>query len=291
MIYPLVRELADDGFSVRLTCRVLKFSTQGYYRWARRPISYRDYENAYLTNALVGAHRKDPAFGYRFLADELERNGMATGERRVWRFCSQAGLWASFVKKPRSSKKPGPPVHDDLVLRKFSANRANQLWFTDITEHPTKSGKLYMASLEDAFSGRIVGYSIGSRMTSGLALSALANAITLRKPTGTICHSDRGSQFRSGAFLRILKNNGLRGSMGRVAAAGDNARIESFHSLLQNNVLDSKKWESQEELRIAIVHWIERTYHRRRRKRSLGKMTPVEYESAAEVLDKELLVA
>jgi transposase InsO family protein len=79
--------------------------------------------------------------------------------------------------------------------------------------------------------------------------------------------------------------------MGRVAAAGDNARIESFHSLLQNNVLDSKKWESQEELRIAIVHWIEKTYHRRRRKRSLGKMKPVKYEVAAEAVDKELLVA
>jgi transposase InsO family protein len=278
-------------FPPALTCRVLKFSPQGYYRWARRPISYRDYENAYLTNALVDAHRSDPAFGYRFLADELERNGMAIGERRVWRLCSEAGLWASFVKTPCSSKKPGPPVHGDLVLRNFSATRANQLWFTDITEHPTKSGKLYMCSLEDAFSGRIVGYCIGPRMTSELALSALANASTLPRPKGTIFHSDRGSQFRSGAFTRTLKNNGLRGSMGRVAAAGDNARIESFHSLLQNNVLDSKKWESQEELRIAIVIWIEKTYHRRRRKRSLGKMTPVEYEAAHEMLDKELLVA
>jgi transposase InsO family protein len=195
------------------------------------------------------------------------------------------------VKKPRSSKKPGPAVHDDLVLRNFSATKANQLWFTDITEHPTKSGKLYMCSLEDAFSGRIVGYSIGPRMTSGLALSALHSAIILRRPKGTICHSDRASQFRSNAFTRTLKNNGLRGSMGRVGAAGDNARIESFHSLLQNNVLDSKKWDSQEELRIAIVTWIERTYHRRRRKLGLGKMTPVEYEVAAEAVDKGLLVA
>jgi transposase InsO family protein len=130
-----------------------------------------------------------------------------------------------------------------------------------------------------------------NRMTSGLAVSALHSAITLRRPEGTICHSDRGSQFRSGAFTRTLKNNGLSGSTGRVAAAGDNARMESFHSLLQNNVLDSKKWESQEELRIAIVHWIEGTYHRRRRKRSLGKMTGVEYEVAAEAVDKELLVA
>jgi transposase InsO family protein len=291
MIYPLVRELAADGIAIRLTCRVLKFSPQGYFRWARRPISDRDYENAYLTNALIDAHRKDPAYGYRFLADELERKGKAIGERRIWRLCSQALIWASFVKKSRSNKIPGPAVHDDLVLRKFSATKANQLCFTDITEHPTKSGKLYMCSLEDAFSGRIVGYSIGNRMTAALAVGALANAITLRKPEGTICHSDRGSQFRSGAFVRTLKNNSLRGSMGRVAAAGDTARIESFHSLLQNNVLDSKKWESQEELRIATVTWIERTYHRRRRKRGLGKMTPVKYEVAVEAVDKELLVA
>ena len=291
MIYPLVRELADDGIAIRLTCRVLKFSFQGYYKWLKRPLSARDYENAYLTNALVDAHRSDPAFGYRFLADELAGQGHLVSERRIWRLCSQAALWSSFVKKSRSSKRPGVPVHDDLVMRNFSANSANQLWFTDITEHPTKSGKLYMCSLEDAFSGKIVGYSIGDRMTSALAVSALHSAITLRSPKGTICHSDRGSQFRSGAFVRTLKNNGLRGSMGRVGAAGDNARMESFHSLLQNNVLDSKKWESQEELRMAIVKWIEGTYHRRRRKRSLGKMTPVEYEVAHEAVDKELLVA
>jgi hypothetical protein len=139
MIYPLVRELADDEFSVRLTCRVLKFSTQGYYRWAWRPISYRDYENAYLTNALVGAHRKDAAFGYRFLADELERKGIAIGERRVWRLCSQALIWASFVKKPRSSKKSGPPVHDDLVLRNFSAKRAKDIFVEHLyLEHVTQ---------------------------------------------------------------------------------------------------------------------------------------------------------
>jgi transposase InsO family protein len=93
------------------------------------------------------------------------------------------------------------------------------------------------------------------------------------------------------AFVRMLKNNGLRGSMERVGAAGDNARIESFHSLLQNNVLDSKKWEAQEELQIAIATWIEGTYRRRRRKPSLGKMTPVEYEAIHDAVDKELLVA
>jgi putative transposase len=138
MTYPLVRELAADGIAIRLTCRVLKFSAQGYYRWLKRPLSARDYENAYLTKALVAAHRSDPTFGYRFLADELVQQGHLISERRVWRLCSQAGLWASFARKSRLSKRPGAAVHDDLVLRNASANRANQLWFTDITHVPRK---------------------------------------------------------------------------------------------------------------------------------------------------------
>jgi len=187
--------------------------------------------------------------------------------------------------------RPRPPVQDDLVKRDFRATEMNQVWLTDITEHKTIEGTLYMASLLDVFSGRIVGYSIGSRMTSDLAVSALRNAISLRSPTNTVVHSDRGSQFRSTAFVRMLKNNGLRGSMGRVASAGDNAAMESFHALLQKNVLNTKRWETRDELRMAIVTWIERTYHRRRRKRSLGKLTPIEFEALATTLEGVLSVA
>jgi putative transposase len=194
MTNPLVRELADDGIPVTVTCRVLGFSPQGYYRWRARPCSTRDLANAYLTNALVDAHADDPPFGYRFLADELERQGQAVSERRVWRLCSDQGLFSSFTRQGRAGKRPGPPVHDDLVRREFSAGAMNQLWFTDITEHPTAEGKLYLVSIEDAFSGRIVGYSMGERMTSDLAVSALRNAIALREPAGTIVHADRGSQ-------------------------------------------------------------------------------------------------
>jgi putative transposase len=115
MIYPLVRELAEDGIPVTVTCRVLKFSPQGYYQWRKVPWSSRDYENAYLTNELINAHSEDPNFGYRFLADELEQQGEQVSERRVWRLCSEMKVWSAFVKKSRSGKKPGPPVHDDLV--------------------------------------------------------------------------------------------------------------------------------------------------------------------------------
>ena len=153
------------------------------------------------------------------------------------------------------------------------------MWLTDITEHRTSEGKLYLCAIKDLYSNRIVGYALDERMRASLAVRALRNAIRLREPQGTIVHSDRGSQFRSKAFVRVLRNNGLVGSMGRVASAGDNAAMESFNSLLQNNVLDTRRWETREDLQLAIVTWIERTYHRRRRQRALGKMTPIEFEA------------
>jgi putative transposase len=175
MKYPLVRDLAVDGIPVSVTCRVLNFSPQGYYKWLKSPLSNRDYENAYLTNELLDAHHDDPTFGYRLVADELEKAGHVVSERRVWRLCSEQRIWSSFVKKSGSGKKPGPPVHDDLVQRDFSATAINQIWYSDITEHPTSEGKLYLCSLMDAYSMRIVGHSIGERMTADLAVSALGN--------------------------------------------------------------------------------------------------------------------
>jgi transposase InsO family protein len=134
------------------------------------------------------------------------------------------------------------------------------------------------------YSNKIVGYSMGDRMTAALAVSALRNAIALRSPAGTVVvHSDRGSQFRSAAFVRTLRSNGLTGSMGRAGACGDNAAMESFFALLQKNVLDRHRWDTREQLRLAIITWIERTYHRRRRQRRLGRLTPIEYETINKV--------
>jgi transposase InsO family protein len=284
MSYPLVLDLAADGIPVTVTCRVLGFSTQAFNKWRRNPVSDRDWDEAHLINAALDIHSEDPAFGYRFISDELADLGYVASERRVWRLCSSQGIISVFARKKGSTKRPGPPVHDDLVKRDFTASRPNELWLTDITEHWTDEGKLYCCAIKDVFSNRIVGCSIKSRMTSGLAVAALRNAIALRHPVGTkvIVHSDRGSQFRSKAFVSTLRHNGLVGSMGRVGAAGDNASMESFFALLQKNVLDRRRWATREELRIAIVTWIERTYHRRRRQRGLGRLTPVEFEILVE---------
>ncbi len=282
-MYPLVRELAAAGARIRVpvavTCRVLTFSKQGYYRWVRTPVSDRAWDDAHVTNAAVDVHRDDPMFGYRFIADELAQRGFAVSERRVWRLCSQQKLWSMFAKKRGRNRTPGPPVHDDKVKRVFTATAANELWLTDITEHPTQEGKLYLCAVKDVHSNRIVGYSIDTRMKASLAVRAVRMAIQRRNPIRTVVHSDRGSQFRSKTFVRTLKNNGLVGSMGRVGACADNAAMESFFSLLQNNVLNTRRWQNREDLRLAIITWIEATYHRRRRQRALGKLTPIEYET------------
>jgi transposase InsO family protein len=278
MKYPLVLDLAADGFPVTVTCRVLKFSKQAFYKWRKNPITNRDWDEAHLVNAARDAHFDDPTFGYRFITDELCTQGFVASENRVQRLCSENRLWSTFSKKRGLNRKAGPPVHDDLVQRAFSAKEPDALWLTDITEHRTNEGKVYLCAIKDVFSNRIVGYAISDRMKASLAVAALHNAIGGRRPVGTVVHSDRGSQFRSKAYVRTLRNNGLVGSMGRVGACADNAAMESFFSLLQKNVLDTKRWRTRAELRSAIVCWIEVTYHRRRRQRRLGKLTPIEFE-------------
>jgi len=146
---------------------------------------------------------------------------------------------------------------------KLIAVAPNQLWLTDITEHRTAEGKLCLRASKDMFSNRIVGCSIADNMTSALAVNALQMAVWRRRPVGTTVYSDRGSQFRSRRVVHALSVAGLTGSMGRVSVAGDNAAMGSFFALLQKNVLNQHRWATRQQLRPAIVTWIEGTYHRR----------------------------
>jgi hypothetical protein len=192
-----VSELAADGIPVAVTCRVLKIARQPYYRWLARPVSNAELVAAYHVNALVDAHREDPEFGYRFLADEAHAAGEPMAERTAWRICSGNGWWSAFGKRKRRGKggKVGPPVHDDLVKRDFTAQGPDQLWLADITEHRTGEGKLYLCAIKDVWSNQIVGYSIDARMKSRLAVAALDNAAARRADlAGCVLHTDRGSQ-------------------------------------------------------------------------------------------------
>jgi len=276
-----VTELAASGIPVTVTCRVLKLARQPYYRWRANPVTGAEIVAAYRANALFDAHHDDPEFGYRFLVDEARDAGQTMADRTAWRICRDNGWWSAFGKPKRGKgKQPGPPVHDDLVQREFTADAPNELWLADITEHWTAEGKLYLCAIKDVYSNRIVGYSIDSRMKSRLAVAALSNAVARRdEVAGCVLHTDRGSQFRARSFVHALTRHRMVGSMGRVGAAGDNAAMESFFALLQKNVLNRRSWSTREELRIAIVTWIERTYHRRRRQDRLGRLTPIEFET------------
>ncbi|WP_241748401.1 IS3 family transposase [Streptomyces sp. M3] len=286
MMYPLVRELAAAAAPFRVpvavTCRVLKLARQPYYRWLASPVTATELVEAYRANALFDAHRDDPEFGHRFLADEARAAGESMAERTAWKICRDNRWWSAFGKRRGRGKnvKAGPPVHDDRVKRDFTADGPNRLWLTDITEHAAGEGKLYLCAVKDVYSGRIVGYSIDARMKSSIAVRALESAVARRgQVAGCIVHSDRGSQFRARKFVAVLARHNMIGSMGRVGAAGDNAAMESFFALLQKNVLDRRTWATRQQLRIAIVTWIERTYHRRRRQKRLARLTPIEYEA------------
>ncbi|MEU5467441.1 IS3 family transposase [Kocuria salsicia] len=290
MRYRLLRELADDGIPVTVTCRVLKIARQPYYRWLQAPVTAADLTAAHGANALFDAHRDDPEFGYRYLHEEAAEAGQVLAGRSAWSICSQQGWWSAFGKKrAKNGKRPGPPVRDDLCAvvdehgrtgHVFAAETANGLWLTDSTEHKTAEGKLYLCAIKDVFSCRIVGYSIDSRMKSRLAVQALENAVAMRGDVaGCVVHSDRRSQFRSRKFRRALGWHRMVGSMGRVWSSGDNAAMETFFALLQKNVLDRRSWTTREQLRIAMVTWIERTYHRRRHQARLGRLTPIGSET------------
>ena len=194
MTYPLVQDLAAEGIPVRLTCGVLGFSTQAFYKWRARPCSDRDYDDAHLTNALVDLHEGDPQFGYRFLTDELKTAGHRVGERRVWRLCRQQRLWSTTVKKGRHGKRPGQAVHDDLVQRNFTAPRPDAIWLTDITEHPTACIPAIVATLlEEQL--RWVARSTAMRTRSGSSICSTRegrSGLRLMRPAFTQLPRTRG---------------------------------------------------------------------------------------------------
>jgi putative transposase len=282
MMFPLVLDLAADPIHkipVAVTCRVLGFSKQAFYKWQAAPVSRRDWEDAHLINAAIDIHHDDPEFGYRFIADELAEQGVRASRNRVNRLCSSQRLWSVHSRKRGLHRKPGPPVHDDLVLRDFTAEQPNQLWLTDITEHPTREGKVYCAVVLDAFSRRVVGWSISHNPTAGLTTNALGMAIEQRDASrGTVIHSDHGTQFTAWTFSDRAKKSGLLPSMGSVGDCYDNAMIEAFWSRMQVELLDTRRWKTRVELANAIFEYIEIFHNRRRRHSSLGMLTPIEFE-------------
>lgn len=278
----MIDRLVATGIDAALACRVLRVSRSGFYAWKSRPPSKRARADEELTVTIVRIHRDSrTSYGARRVHAEL-RLGLQIrcGKKRVARLMRLAGIAGISHRRKRGKNRPLPAPHEDLVKRQFVADGPDKLWVTDITEHPTRTGKVYCAAVVDVFSRRVVGWAIADRIRAELVVDALDMARWLRKPEpGTVVHSDRGSQYTSWVFGHRLRQAGLLGSMGRVASSVDNGLMESFWSTMQRELLDQHAWQSRDELGQAIFEWIEAWYNPRRRHSGIGDVSPLEFEN------------
>ena len=206
-------------------------------------------------------------------------HGLAVGEEAVWLLMRKAGL-QGVTGRPKYRRIPNQPTAGDHVDRNFARSEPDRLWVTDITEHPTREGKVYCAVVLDVFSRRVVGWSIDSSQNAALVTNALGMAIAQREPAGgTVIHSDQGTQFTSWAFTRRALDSGLVPSMGSVGDCYDNSLVESFWGTMQLELLDSKAWDTREELASAVFEWIECWYNPKRRHSSIGMRSPITFET------------
>jgi putative transposase len=276
----VIDRLADTGIPVDRCCQVLGVSRQGYYRYKRRATSTTQLRRQWLTGLIREVHvASRGTYGYRRIHAELTMAmGIQVSSRLVSVLMTQAGIYG-LPGPARVKRLRGVVTSDDLVNRKFHRLRPNELWMTDITEHPGREGKLYCAAVMDAFSRRIIGWSIDSRQDSALVVNALDMAIRNRRPEpGGIVHADHGVQFTSWAFSDKIRSAGLMPSFGSVGDGLDNAMMESFWSSMQIELLNRQRWKTRVELANAIFDYIEIFHNRQRRHSALGYHTPTEYE-------------
>ena len=268
-------------FPIATMCRVLEVSTSGYYAWLNRPPSKRDRDDAMLTEKIRVIHRRSRGtYGAPRIHAELRDAGICVGRKRVARLMQAAGLeGVSRRKTPTTTirserERPAP----DLVERDFSAEAPNRLWVADITYIPTLVGFLYLAVVLDAFSRRVVGWSMANHLRTELVLAALEMALGQRKPEGVIHHSDQGSQYTSIAFGARCRVAGVRPSMGSVGDCYDNALCESFFATLECELIDREHFATRAEARMAVFEFIEGWYNPHRRHSALDYQSPVAYE-------------
>ncbi len=269
-------------FPIATMARVLGVSTAGYYAWSRRPPSARATANVALLQQIRTIHASSrDTYGSPRVHAELKADGQRLGKKRVARLMRAGGIVGVSHRRgvvtTRRDKDARPAP--DLVDRNFTAERPNQLRVADITFIPTLTGFLYLAVVLDAWSRRIVGWSMANHLRPELVLAALEMAIGPRKPIDVIHHSDQGSQYTALAFGGRCREAGVRPSMGSVGDAYDNAMCESFFATLECELLARRAFASQAEARMAVFSYIEGWYNPGRRHSGIGYLSPIAYET------------
>ncbi|TQO20717.1 transposase InsO family protein [Rhodoglobus vestalii] len=276
----MIDRLVDAGLPPKVCCRVLGVSSPGYYRYRNRPLSPTQMRRKWLTGLIREVHvASRGTYGSRRVHAELTLGmGVKVSERLVAVLMSLAGIYG-LPGPARVKRLHGIVTADDLVNRKFHRLSPNELWVTDITEHPTREGKVFCCCVLDSFSRRIVGWSIDTVQDANLVVNALDMAIKNRRPEpGSVVHADHGTQFTSWAFTNKIRSSGMMPSFGSVGDGLDNAMMESFWSSMQIEMLNRKKWKTRLELANAMFDYIEIFYNRQRRHSGLGYRTPIEYD-------------
>ena len=269
------------SYPVSMMCRLLEVSTSGYYAWLKRPVSPRSREDAILTDRIRWIYlRSRSTYGAPRVYEELKDEGVRVGRKRVARLMRTAGMQGVSRRKRvlTTIRKPGARPAPDLVKRDFTADCPDQLWVADITYIRTWAGFLYLAVVMDAFSRRIIGWSMANHLRAELVIDALQMAIRQRRPEGVVHHSDQGSQYTSLAFGKRCREANVRPSMGSIGDCYDNALCESFFATLECELLDRYKFRSRDQAGRAVFEFIEGWYNPHRRHSSIGYASPVRYE-------------
>ena len=268
-------------YHVATMCRVLGVSPSGYYAWRKRAVSVRARADRELTAAIQAIHREARGtYGAPRVHAELRARGHHLGRKRVARLMRGAGLQGvsrrkQFVTTRRDERAQPAP---DLVARQFAAGGPNRLWVADITYLPTWAGFLYLAVVLDAWSRKVVGWTMATHLRTELVLEALNMAVGQCQPSAVIHHSDQGCQYTSIAFGQRCREAGVQPSMGSVGDAYDNALCESFFATLECELLDRQRFGSHAGARLAVFEYLEGWYNPRRRHSALGYLSPMAYE-------------
>jgi len=269
---------------VSLACELLGVSRSGFYAWERRAPSDRALTDAWLIEQIKQIHAENRGvYGWRRVRAELRfARGVHVSGKRVKRLMRQAGI-SGLVRHKRGRttiRVPGVRVADDLVERRFRPDAPDLLWIADLTYLRTWEGWLYLAAVQDAYSRRIVGWSMAEHMRAELVVDALEMAVARRHPDpGLIHHSDQGSQYVSLAFGQTARDAGIAVSMGSKGDCFDNAVAESFFATLKKELVHRRAWPTRRELTGEVFEYIEAFYNRQRRHSTLGYLSPAEYEN------------
>lgn len=282
--------IADQRASHRVpyavSCRALSVSESWFYKWHDRAPTPRQTRQAELDAAVAAAFEASRgSHGSPRLTTDLREDGWQVSEKTVAASMARQSLVARAKKRRKNltradkSKTPFP----DLLKRDFTAGKPNQKWVGDMTEIPTDEGKLYLATVLDLFSRRLLGCPTSEHPDADLAGQAIKMAVAVRggDVAGAIFHTDRGSTYTAESFTTLCTGLGITQSMGRVGSCFDNAAAESFFSSLEHEVLSKYHFESREEARKVVVEWCYDFYNKHRRHSTCGMKTPIDYETTA----------